>query len=534
MVDRKEQEYEFWPDIIAKELFIKWKVKKQVIVTGTSMSGNPHIGNANDVIRGDAIRLAVEYLKKPVELIWISDDMDPFRSVPADLPKELEDYLGVPASNIPDFWDCHKSFTLHFEEKFLKQLEAVNVEPKALLSIEMYKKGMYNEMMKLAMEKRKEIAKAINKFRTTPLPEDWYPVDVICEKCGKIATTKILKYYPKTSEVDYLCNPQEILLHRKNPVAGCGNKERLSILNGKGKITWRVEWAARWVFLNATCEPFGKEHAAAGGSWDTAKEIVKILGWKPPYPVIYEHFLVNGEKMSKSKGNVITVDDMLRYMPATHLRYWMFQGRLTIAKDIKLSQMVPQIFDEFDKSERIYYRIESSGSKRKDNNYRRAYELAIADKKMGKPVLNAPYDTMVEIVKILPEQNQTEFVMKKMKDFGYLNKPSKNVREEIEKRLPYIISWTKDFFKIGEGKLEIGQEERFVIHELINAIKEEDDGERLQVRIFDLVNKHGLNLKEFFKVIYQILLQEGKGPRLGPYIIERGKEEVIQKLKAAL
>ncbi len=397
----------------------------------------------------------------------------------------------------------------------------------------MYKNGMYNEMMKLAMEKRKEIAKVINKFRTTPLPEDWYPVDVICKKCGMIATTKILKYYPKTSEVDYLCDPQEILLHRKNPVAGCGNKERLSILNGKGKLTWRVEWAARWVFLKATCEPFGKEHAAAGGSWDTAKEIVKILSWKPPYPVIYEHFLVNGKKMSKSEGNVITVDNMLKYMPSTHLRYWMFQGRLTIAKDIKLSQMVPQIFDEFDRSERIYYKIESSSSKRKDNNYKRAYELAIADKKMGKPVLNVPYNTMVEIVKILPEQNRTEFVMKKLKDFGYLNKPSKNVREEIEKRLPYVISWVKDFVKVSEIKPILSQEERFVVHELISTIKEENDGEKLQTRIFELIKSHNLDLT-FFKKIYQILLKSDRGPRLGSYIIERGKDEVIEKLKAAL
>lgn len=533
MVRRKEQEYEFWPDIIAKELVKRWKVKKQVIVTGTSMSGDPHIGNANDVIRGDAIKLAVKDLKKPVELIWISDDMDPFRSVPSDLPKELENYLGIPANNIPDFWGCHKSFTVHFEEKFLKQLEVVNIKPKVLLGIEMYKRGMYNKTMKLAMERGKEIAEVINKFRKMPLPKDWYPVDVICKKCGKIATTKILKYYPATAEVDYFCNPAEILLHRKNPVAGCGNKSKISILDGNAKLTWRVEWSARWVFLKATCEPFGKEHATAGGSWDTAKEIVKILGWKPPYPVIYEHFLVNGEKMSKSKGNVITVDDMLKYMPPSHLRYWMFQGRLTIAKNIKLVSLVPKLFDEFDKAERIFFDKETTNDKRKDNNYKRAYKLAIVNNKGRKPVLNVSYDIMVEIAKILPEQNQIEFAMKKLQDFGYLGKPSKNIRIEIEKRLPYVIAWTKDFVKISEVRL-VSEEYKFVIHELINAIKEEDDGERLQTRIFDLVRKHNVEMKEFFKTIYQILVKADKGPRLGPYIIERGKQEAIEKLKAAL
>lgn len=533
MVVEKEQEYEFWPDIIAKELVTKWGVKKQVIVTGTSMSGEPHIGNANDVIRGDAIRLAVKDTNKPVDLIWISDDMDPFRSVPADLPKELENYLGIPACNIPDFWKCHKGFAKHFEQKFLKQLESVYVKPKVLLGIEMYRKGMYNSVMKLVMEKRKEIADILNRFRTAPLPEDWYPVDVICKKCGKIATTQILKYYSKGAKVDYVCNPDVVLLHRKNPVKGCSYKGKISILDGNAKLTWRVEWPARWVFLKATCEPFGKEHAAAGGSWDTAQGIVKLLGWKPPYPVVYEHFLVNGAKMSKSKGNVITVPDMLKYMFPEHLRYWMFQGRLTIAKDIKLSQMVPQIFDEFDKGERIYYGKESAGNDRKDNNYKRAYELALSGAKR-KPVLTLTYNLLVEIAKVLPEQNQIEFAMNRLIDFGYKGKPSQSIRRELEKRLPYVISWVKDFVKVSGIKVSLNQELRFVIHELINAIKEENDGEKLQARIFELVNEHKIDPKEFFKTIYQILLKSDRGPRLGHYIIDVGKEEVISKLKASI
>ncbi|MBI2005403.1 MAG: class I tRNA ligase family protein, partial [Candidatus Aenigmarchaeota archaeon] len=260
----------------------------------------------------------------------------------------------------------------------------------------------------------------------------------------------------------------------------------------------------------------------------------KILGWNPQYPVVYEHFLVDGEKMSKSRGNVITVSDMLNYMTPAHLRYWMFQGRLTIAKDIKLSAMVPKLSDEFDKAEMIFFGKETTKDKRRDNNYKRAYELSVVDRKNRKPVLDVSYDILVEIVKILPENNQIEFVMKKLQGFGHLGRPSKNVRIEIEKRLPYVIAWVKKFVKVAEVKTMIGGEYKFVIHELINIIKEEDDGEKLQVRIFDLVRKHDIDMKEFFKLVYQILLNSDKGPRLGPYVIERGKEEVIEKLKMAL
>lgn len=520
--------YRFWPDQIAKELITKWKAEKQVIVTGTSMSGEPHIGSANDVIRGDAIRLAVEDLGYKAELIWISDNMDPFRSVPADLPKELVDYLGLPACNIPDFWKCHKSFTEHFEEKFLAQLEAVYVKPKVLLGIEMYKKGMYNDMIKLAMVKRNEIAKILNKYRKQPLPQDWYPVDIICKNCGKIATTKILSYNYKTAEAEYKCNPEMILLHRKNPIKGCGFEGKVSILNGNSKLTWRVEWPARWVFLKATCEPFGKEHAVAGGSWDTGKEIVKVLGRNPPYPVIYEHFLVDGEKMSKSKGNVITVSDMLKYIEPKHLRYWMFQGRLTIAKDIRLSQMVPKLWDEFDRAERIYFGLESTKNERKDKNYKRAYEMAT--KKPKKSSIYVPYDTLIEIAKILPEKNQLDFVIKKLKEFDYIKKVNVKIEREVEKRLEFVKNWCKDFLKPEVKELKLGKMEKDAIKDLITEIKKESDGEKLQTKIFEIAKKNNIKPADFFKLLYGILLKADRGPRLGPYILEIGKKDVIKKL----
>ena len=530
----EEKEHEFWPDQIAKELVKEWKVKKQVVTTGTSMSGEPHIGSANDVIRGDAVVLALKSIKVPAELVWISDDMDPFRSVPQDMPPELANYLGIPVCFIPDFWKCHKNFAEHFEEKFIKQLETVFVKPTIQRGIEMYKRGMYNEVMKLAMKKRKQIAKILNKFRSTPLPEDWYPVDIICEKCKRISNTKILSYDAKTATVEYECKLEKALLRKKYEVNGCGHNGKVSILNGHAKLTWRVEWAARWAFLKTTCEPFGKEHAAGGGSWDTGKEIVKILGWKPPYPVVYEHFLVDGQKMSKSLGNVITVPDMLKYMTPAHLRYWMFQGRLTIAKDIKLRQMVPQLWNEFDIAEKIYFKIESTGDKRKDNNYKRAYELAVV--KPTKPAaIHVPFEMIVEIVKILPDKNEADFALNKLMEFGKVKKITVAIRKEVEGRMKFVKTWYDNFGKEElESKFVLSEKQKDVIKRLGEVIERETDGEELQKQIFTLAKESGIKTSEFFKLVYKIILNSERGPRLGPYIIERGKKEVIRKLKEVL
>ena len=527
-----EKEYYFWPDQIAKELVKKWKVKKQVVTTGTSMSGEPHIGSANDVVRGHAIFLALKSMKVAAELVWISDDIDPFRSVPQDLPKELENYLGIPVCFIPDFWGCHSNFAEHFEEKFIQQLKTLLVRPKILKGIEMYKKGMYNSVIKLAMKKRKQIAKILNKYRATPLPEDWYPVDIICEKCGKISNTKIISYDEKKAVAEYECIEEAALLKKKYEVNGCGYKGKTSVLNGKAKLTWRVEWPARWVFLKTTCEPFGKEHAAAGGSWDTAKRIVKLLGWKPPYPVVYEHFLVKGQKMSKSLGNVISVPDMLKYMKPEHLRYWMFQGRLTIAKDINLKQMVPPLWNEFDFAEKIYFGLESSGNKRKDHNFKRAYELATVKPK--KPSLvHIPFEVMVEIVKILPEKNQLNFALKKLVEFKRIKQINKVVEDEVSARLDFAKRWYEDFLKVEE-RIELNEIEKKAVEELIKAIEKAEDGESLQKEIFEIARNSGIEIPQFFKLVYKIILNSDKGPRLGPYIFERGKEEIIKKLKEVI
>jgi lysyl-tRNA synthetase class 1 len=523
-----EKEYEFWPDKIAKELVEKWKVKKQVIVTGTSMSGEPHIGNANDVIRGHAIYLALKDLGQKAKLIWISDNVDPLRSIPRDMPSELKDYLGMPVSKIPDIFDgLHKNFANHFEEKFLSQLKKVFIKPKALLGNEMYEKGMYNEVMIAALKRKNEIIEILNKFRKTPLTQDWYPIDVICENCGKIATTRILNCYPEEGKVEYECSEEEILLHRKFPVKGCGYKGERSILNGGAKLTWRVEWPARWVFLKATCEPFGKEHAAAGGSWDTAKEIVKVLGWNPPYPVIYEHFLVNGEKMSKSKGNVITLEDIFQFLRPEHLRYWMFQGRLTIAKNIVLKSMVPNIFNEFAKAERIYFGLETTGNKRKDNNFKRAYKLAKV--KVGKrPSFYVEFEKLVEIAKILPKEKELSFTVKKLKEWSI------EVPANAKKELALQLQFAKRYYeKFGLVKIEVEVDERTkkAIESLIEAIEKAENGEELQSKIFEIAKVNGIQASEFFKTLYKIILNADSGPRLGQYIFEIGKKTVIDKLR---
>jgi len=515
-----KEEYVFWPFKVAEEIIKKFPDEKiQTIATGTSISGTPHIGNYNDVIRGHFIQLALEEMGFKSRLVWISDDMDPLRSVPQDLPQQLKEFLGIPVCNIPDLFGCHEKFTDHFEDEFLQSLKEVFVEPEVYLGWKMYKDGLYNETIKISIIKREEIIKILNKYRTSPLPDDWYPIDIICRNCGKIATTKILQINKENLVAKYICETSEKILHKKYVVRGCGYEDEISILNGNSKLTWRVEWPARWSFLRVTCEPFGKEHAASGGSWDTGKEIVHLFNWKPPHPLIYEHFLVEGEKMSKSKGNVLTLKDVLKYMMPEHLRYWMAQGKLTIAKDINLKSMVPRIFDEFNLAEAVYFGIKSTNDKRKDSNLKNAYKISVVNVKEKKP-FEIPFNTIVELLKIYPESE----IPRKLRELNY-----DFDEKELEVKIEKIKNWFEKFYKVEE-KVEIDESTKHILRELIASIENFENEKDLEGKIFEIAKKSG-DIKKFFEDIYKILFGIPKGPRLSKYILEVGKEKVLEKLR---
>ncbi len=528
---------EFWPYKIAKELVKKFPdVEKQVISSGTSMSGEPHIGNANDVIRADAIFQACKKLGIEAELNWVSDDMDPLRSVPAGMPKEMHDYLGMPVSSVPDFWQCHENFARHFEEIFLEQLKDVLVEPVAYFGYDMYRKGMYNETIKIAMEKRKEIMEILNKFRTKPLQEDWYPISVICQNCGKIATTKIISYDAEKNEVSYVCSEQEVLLHKKYFVKGCGYEGKVSIFNGTCKLVWRVEWPARWSFLKVTCEGMGKEHYIAGGSYDTGKEIVKLFGWKAPYPFFYEHFLVNGQKMSKSKGNVVTLPDMLRYMTAEQIRYWMFQGSLTTAKDIRLKEMTPHVMDEFDRAERVYFGIEQAKSEKEKNNLIKAYEIAVVN--VPKEIrYQVPFNIAKQIVSFIDPASNFELAKELIEKV--LRKKIDKHEDYVKERLQKVRNWVEDFgeviklAKLDEVKQLLSQKEKEILSNLAERIAsvQELNEEKLFEEIKALAKEFNISHKEIFKTCYKVLIGKEEGPRLYYLIKALGLEISLKRFK---
>ncbi len=510
-----------WFESVARKLLERKGL--QVIETGTSISGIPHIGNASDVIRGDAIRKALLEREADVDFIWVADDSDPFRKIPKGMAG-LREYLGFPVKDIPDPEGCHGGFVDHYVEEFLSDLEEFGVEPRPYSATELYMCNAFHEEIETVLDRSGEIIEILNRFREDPLPEDtifWSPV---CENCGRIASTKPTDI--DGLRVSYVCQDTEISGGR---VKGCGFQGESDIREGKGKLPWRIEWAVRWKHFRVTCEPLGKEHASAGGSFWTSRIISKeILGWEPPLPVIYEFFTLNGEKISSSKGNVITLGDWLRICEPEVLKYFMYK-RLNKQRDIKLSS-IPSLVDEYDRAERIFFGMEDG-----DTKEGRMYEFS----QIKKPEkLQVPYTLCAVLSQVVSDLNPDE-ITKRLERQGYVDYS----RERLMKRIKLAGEWSRrygpgclkfrliDEEKAEEVKKQLTADERMVLRGIADELDKDLNAEELHKRIYEISRENGVKPSMVFRALYNVLIGKNRGPKAALFILSLDTSFVRNRFK---
>lgn len=349
-----------WIENIADEL-AKKDVEEHVIASGTSISGSIHIGNSCDIFIANAIGKKLREKGKKAKTIWIADDHDPLRKVPYPLPEDYDKYLGMPYSTIPCPDGCCDNFVEHFEKPLLNVIDDYGIEMEPKSGFEMYKSGVYEDYIRLAFEHVDEIKDIFNQYRREPLADDWLPYNPICEECGRVNTT--FAYDFDGDMVKYRCE--------------CGHDGEMDIKDGNGKLTWRVEWAARWKIFGTTCEPFGKDHAASGGSYDVSSVISeKIFDYPAPYPVPYEWITLDGEAMSKSHGVFFAPEEWLKIGPAESLNYYLFRSKPMKAKDFSPKMPFLDFIDQFDTVEKVFYGEEEAPSEKEAKKFKEIYEIA--------------------------------------------------------------------------------------------------------------------------------------------------------------
>ena len=317
----------------------------QVVNDSKTPSGTIHVGSLRGVVLHDALRRAVADRGLDVEFRYGVEDLDPMDAQALLTPDAVERYMGVPLSHVPaPEGSAQPNYARHFAGLFLETFATLGIQPRLYWMSEQYASGLMDPYVERALEGAATIREIYRTVSTVEHPDDWLPISVICENCGRIGTTQATDW--DGSEVGYECRPDLVTWAR-----GCGHDGRLSPLGGRAKLVWNVEWAARWGALGVTIEGCGKDLATAGGSRDRADAISRrVFEREPPLNVPYEFLNIGGRKMSTSRGEGAAAHHMAEVLPPEIVRFLFLRPKPNRAIEFDPSgDTIPRLFDEFDR-----------------------------------------------------------------------------------------------------------------------------------------------------------------------------------------
>jgi len=519
-----------WLDKIAYELLERERElgrKNEVIRTesGLGASGIPHLGSLGDCLRAFGVKMALENQGQPAEYIAFSDDMDGLRKVPTGFPESLRDHLGHPVFGIPDPFGCHSSYGEHMSSMLRDALDRCNIEYRFYSATEAYRRGMFNEQIHKILSNASRVGAIIKQELGQEKYTEVLPYFPVCSSCGRIYTTRAYEFLPSAKKILYVCEGVSL---RGQEVQGCGYKDDADYTKGEGKLSWKVEFAARWDALKIGFEAYGKDIADSVKVNDRICE--EILDYPHPFHVRYEMFLDGGgKKISKSVGNVFTPQVWLSYGTPQSLLLLMYK-RIVGARVVR-PQDIPVYMDELDDLEDVYFGKRKVADKKEEAKLRGLFEYSYLFKPPSKAGVHAPYALLVNLALVSPEGSEREYILSRLRKYGYLKD---SPPESLIKKIECTLSWSKDFAKIEFEPVELTSVECAAVEELAEAIPKAENETILQNTIFTVSKDHNLEPKRFFKILYLLLIGLDSGPRLGTYIFDLGKKKSVEILHREL
>ncbi len=520
-----------WYDMMAKKVIEREQsldrdISRIRTEMGLGASGFPHIGSLGDASRSYAVTLALKNLNCNSELVAFCDDKDGLRKVPAGLSKDMEKYLGYSVSSIPDPFGCHESYGKHMSSLLLDALDKCGIEYKYYSAKEVYEKGILLNEIRTILINAKKVGEIVREEVGQETYTEVLPFFAVCEKCGHLYTTRAYKFDPKTDKVSYKCEGLEI---RGKLIAGCGHEGEVDIKSGEGKLTWKSEFAARWKALDIRFEAYGKDIADSVRINDRICR--EVLCFEPPSHAKYEMFLdKGGKKISKSAGNVFTPQVWFRYGSPQSLLLLMLK-RFVGTRTLDVSD-IPAYMNELDYLEDVYFGKKQVGE-RELVKLKGLFEYCWVMKPPVKPNVHVPYNLMAFLVKMAPKDCLEQFITEKLQSYGYLQK-NQQIDAALKQRIEYASNWILDFEEIKETSVRLTEPEKKAIANLVSVLETAQEPDMIQNGIFNSAKDNGLQPRDFFKTLYTILMGASQGPKLGPYVLAMGKQNVIAALQRIL
>ncbi len=306
----------FWGDQVRDRL----ATGPVVVNDSKTPSGRAHVGALRGVLIHDAIARFAAETRDDVTYLFGSDDFDPLDEIPFGMDDLYRPHLGKPLCDVPAPPGSEAGdLAEHFISEFFGLFPQLGVTAQTYRMRDHYRAGRFDGAIATILDHRDEIRSIYEDVSGSVKPPSWYPIQVICERCGRIGTTIATGYSDRT--VSYECRPDLV-----EWAHGCGHAGEISPFGGNAKLPWKLEWAAKWMIFPVTVEGAGKDHNTKGGSRDVAETVARrVLRIEPPQNVPYEFFLLGGAKMSSSKGLGVSAHDMVDLLPPEAVRFLMIR-----------------------------------------------------------------------------------------------------------------------------------------------------------------------------------------------------------------
>ena len=524
-----------WIDKVAANLLnrerkLARKINLIRVESGLGASGIPHIGSMGDAVRAYGIKLALENFGHKAELIAYSDDMDGLRRVPPGLPNWLEDYLLKPVSNIPDpFGECHTSYGAHMSSLLLDGLDNAKITYHFQSAAQAYNKGMLAKQIDIILRNSHLLGQKIAEYVGQKKYNEILPYFPVCESCGRLYVARAEQYLPDKRQVLYVCAGSRI---GQKKITGCGYSGQADLTKGDGKLAWKVEFAARWNALDIRFEAYGKDIMDSVRVNDWVAD--EILHYPHPLHVKYEMFLdKGGKKISKSAGNVLTPQIWLKYGTPESILLLLFK-RIIGTRHVGVSD-IPVLMDEYDFYEDIYFDRIKENNQAKLTKIKGLYEYINHLKPPSQPSPHISYRMLVQQAALFSSEERIDKVYSRLVKYGMIKENS----TDLKKRIKLASNWVSDQL-VTQEKFEIEMKENYgkATKELIQTLKsflgseqESDAPKNLQSKIFNIARTYEIEPKEFFTLLYRMLLNADRGPRLGNYALDLGIERTCDILE---
>ncbi|MQW77367.1 lysine--tRNA ligase [Nocardioides sp. dk4132] len=534
--------------------------------SGASPSGPIHLGNLREFLTTHFVTEEIRRRGIEVRHLHSWDDFDRFRKVPAGVPESWAEHIGRPLSAVPDPWECHASWAEHFKAPLRAALAELGVEMVEIDQTEQYRSGAYTEQVLHALRHRDTIEEVLAKHRTKkaePVAESdqeaealadsvaddadeetgpagslaRFPYKPFCRECGR-DTVEVTSYDDETTDLGYTCT-------------SCGFTGVTNVATQhEGKLVWKVDWPMRWAFEGVDFEPGGLDHSTPGSSYTVGKELVKrIFDHRAPSYAAYAFVGFAGlQKMSSSKGGVPTAADALRILEAPILRWLYVRRQPKQAFNVDFGAEVVRLYDEWDALAR-----KAADPERRDAQTL-AYSRAVATTTAGTlpaPATPVSFRLLSSVADVTA--GSAEQISRIVNEVGH----SHASVADLEPRLSKAMTWTADFVPAEDRTTvrtepdtarlaALSVEEQRWITELLDRLPDSPDSDEVTALIYGVPKlARGLGLddaptdevkadqKAFFRLLYNLLVDADRGPRLPTLFQALGSERVRTLLTPA-